>query len=75
VRPSLKAIGFIQACTVDKAKPGKIVLRLELLRSQGVVEALADMADRQTAVEVTLASLQSEMLLGEEANAEPGEQG
>lgn len=60
-RVRLEARGSVLTCSIDKAKPGKAVVKLELDRTPGLVETLADLADQQLAVDVALAQMQARM--------------
>lgn len=64
-RVELEASGHILTCSIDKAKPGKAAVKLELDRTSGLVERLADLADRQLTVEVTLRQLQAPLPFAE----------
>jgi len=59
----LRTAGFLQSFSIDKAKPGRVVVKMELYRIGGLLERLAALADGQLAIEVMLRQMQVEMPL------------
>ena len=77
-RLAVGGMGTIETVSLDRNKPGKVIVKLVLFRNEGMVEALSALSDRQLQVAVTLDSLQGAMDIPErdvEENeaAEPGD--
>lgn len=62
-------MGFIESVSLDKNRPGRVIVKLALQRQDNTIETLAALSDAQLAVAVTLDPLQVEMQLPER---EPG---
>jgi hypothetical protein len=66
----LQTAGFLQSFSIDKAKPGRVVVKMELYRIGGLLERLAALADGQLAIEVILRQMQVEMPLAPSSDGE-----
>ena len=60
-RLAVGGMGTIETVSLDRNKPGKVIVKLALLRNDGMVEALSALSDGQLPVAVTLDSLQGAM--------------
>ena len=68
-RLAVGTMGFIETVSLDKNRPGKVIVKLSLQRQDKTMEALAALSDAQLPVAVTLDSLQAAMEIPER---EPG---
>ena len=64
-RLAVGGMGIIETVSLDRNKPGKVIVKLALFRNENMVEALSALSDGQLPVAVTLDSLQAEMELAE----------
>ena len=65
MRRAVGTFGSIEGVSLDKNRPGKVIVKLALHREAGMIEALAALSDGQLPVAVTLDSLQAEMEIPE----------
>ena len=72
-RLAVGGMGTIETVSLDRNKPGKLIVKLALIRNEGMVEALSALSDAQLPVAVTLDSLQGAMDMPE--RGEPAEEG
>lgn len=73
-RIAVGGVGTIETVSLDRNKPGRVIVKLALFRGENMVEALSALSDGQLPVAVTLDSLQAEMEIPErdEKSAEGG---
>jgi len=60
-RFEVAAFGSVKAVKLSSGRPGRLEVVLEIARTAGVVEGLAELADKSSPVTVELRSLQQEM--------------
>jgi uncharacterized membrane protein YkoI len=60
-RFEVAGFGSVKAVRLASTRPGRVEVVLEMARTEGVVEALAELSDKVVPVTVELRSLQQEM--------------
>jgi hypothetical protein len=60
-RLGVTAFGSVERVSLKRGHPGRVEVVLSVDRSEGVIERLADLADKGVLVSVELSSLQAHM--------------